>query len=125
MLHLWGASERRLAAKQALYKITERIRWPGKATREIDAYYNLAMHPEASRGTGFTSQWEYATVPNGATMSMDLVPISGGWWAGYEDLLQYLHVDAEPWQEAECRKLVREHGSAKFKGLDLFGVVKE
>ncbi len=124
MLHLWGASERRLAAKQALYKITERIRWPGKATREIDAYYNLAMHPEASRGTGFTSQWEYATVPNGDTMSLDLVPISGGWWAGYEDLLRYLHVEAEPWQEAECKKLVREYGISKFKGLDLFGVVE-
>ncbi len=110
ILHLWGASERRLAAKQALYKISERIRWPGKSTREIDAYYNLAMHPSASRGTGFTSQWEYAGVP-------------AAWLAGYEDLMPYLHVDAVPWQEEECRKLVKEYGCDKFSGLDLFGVV--
>ncbi len=110
VLHLWGASERRLAAKQALYKLTERIRWPEKSTREIDGYYNLGMYSEASKGTGFSERWAYAKVP-------------AAWWAGYEDLMQYLDVDAEPWQEAECRKLVEEHGRDKFAGLDLFGVV--
>ncbi len=109
ILHLWGASERRLAAKQALYKITERIRWPNKSTREIDAYYNLGMYASASKGTGFTDLWKYAMIPP-------------AWWKGYEDLMQYLDVDAEPWQEAECRKLVKEHGAGKFAGLDLFGV---
>ncbi len=109
ILHLWGASERRLAAKQALYKITERIRWPNKSPREIDAYYNLGMYAAASKGTGFTDLWKYAMIPP-------------AWWNGYEDLMQYLDVDAEPWQEAECRKLVKEYGAAKFAGLDLFGV---
>ncbi len=110
VLHLWGASERRLAAKQALYKVTERIRWPAKSVREIDNYYNLGMYSAASKGTGFTDQWNFAPVP-------------AAWWAGYEDLMQYLDVDAEPWQEAECRKLIKEHGRERFAGLDLFGVV--
>jgi hypothetical protein len=37
--------------------------------------------------------------------------------------MQHLHLDAEPWQEAECRKLIEQHGRAKFAGMDLFGVV--
>ncbi len=53
----------------------------------------------------------------------DLAQIPAEWWAGYEDLMQYLNVDAEPWQEAECRNLIREYGREKFVGLDLFGVV--
>ncbi len=110
VLHLWGASERRLAAKQALYKVTERIRWPAKPVREIDNYYNLGMYPAASRGTGFTDQWAYAEVP-------------AAWWAGYEDLMQYLDVDAEPWQDAECRRIIEQYGKSQFAGLDLFGVV--
>jgi len=40
ILHLWGASERRLRAKHALYKMVERLRWPEKSTKEIDDYYN-------------------------------------------------------------------------------------
>ncbi len=110
VLHLWGASERRLAAKSALYKVNERLRWPAKSVREIDSYYNFAMHASASKGTAFTDQWKFANVP-------------AAWWKGYEDLMQYLDVDAEPWQEAECRKLVKEYGRNHFAGLDLFGVV--
>ncbi len=110
IMHLWGASVPRLAAKQALYKVNERIRWPHKSVREIDSYYNLAMYPAASRGTGFSDDWKYADVP-------------AAWWAGYEDLMQYLDVDAIPWQESECRRLVEEYGREKFAGLDLFGVV--
>ena len=30
IMHLWGANEKRLEAKHALYKIVERIRWPNK-----------------------------------------------------------------------------------------------
>ena len=51
------------------------------------------------------------------------MPAPADWWAGYEHLMQYLDVDAEPWQEAEVRWLIKEHGPAKFAGLDLFGVV--
>jgi hypothetical protein len=36
--------------------------------------------------------------------------------------MKYLDVDAEPWQEAEVRRLVAEHGRETFAGLDLFGV---
>jgi hypothetical protein len=36
--------------------------------------------------------------------------------------MKYLDVDAEPWQEAEVRRLVAEYGREKFTGLDLFGV---
>jgi hypothetical protein len=41
VMHLWGADERRLTAKHALYKVTERLRWPNRPIADIDCQYNL------------------------------------------------------------------------------------
>lgn len=117
--HLWGVSERRLKAKHALYKVTERLRWPARATAEIERQYNLWRSPhDCSIMYGlqpaWALEWTFANVP-------------AEWWAPYKDLMiRYLdqHLDNEPlWQEAEVRRLVAERGAETFKGLDLFGVV--
>ena len=111
VLHLWGVSERRLIAKHALYKVTERLRFPEKAVSEIDRMYNLAIKGEPKQPTwGTPATWTYAKVPD-------------AWLAPYAPLMQYLDIDATPWQEEETRRLVREHGREAFNGLDLFGVV--
>jgi len=111
VLHLWGVSERRLIAKHALYKVTERLRFPEKAVTEIDRMYNLAIKGEPKQPTwGTPATWTYAEVPD-------------AWLAPYARLMQYLDIDANPWQEEETRRLVREHGREAFNGLDLFGVV--
>jgi hypothetical protein len=103
LMHLQFLSRHRLMAKQALYKIQEAIRWPGREPiYEINQKYDYAVY-------------------GGAQFQEALVPAE--WWHGYEDLMDYLHIDAEPWQEAEAKRLYAEHGAAKFKGLDLFGVV--
>ncbi len=107
ILHLQYSSRRRLLAKQALYKMTEAIRWPERKFGVVNQTYNWSVYGRAE-----SKQAQF-----------DLGPIPSDWWAGYEDLMGYLHVDAEPWQEAECRKLVKEYGRDKFNGLDLFGVV--
>lgn len=109
VMHLWGSSERRLIAKHALYKVTEHTRKMHHVTW-IDREYSLAIHgdpQQASYGTPAT--WTYSPVPD-------------SWWAPYAHLMKYLDVDKEPWQEAEVRRLVAEHGRDKFSGLDLFGV---
>ena len=38
--------------------------------------------------------------------------------------MQYLHVDAEPWQESECKRLIAENPGITA-GLDDFGLMKE
>jgi hypothetical protein len=106
VMHLWGASERRLIAKHALYKITERLRWPDKDVRQIDFEYSQCVKGGLREDP---KKWTYAQAPL-------------EWWLPYTHLMQYLDVDAEPWQEAECRRLVAEHGREKFAGFDLFGV---
>lgn len=116
VMHLWGVSERRLRAKHALYKVTERLRWPAKSTVEINRMYNLWRSKDdelISYPKQWPNDWEYAHT-------------AIEWWqhlgiVGREQY--YLDVDAEPWQEAEVRRLVQEHGKETFAGLDLFGVV--
>jgi hypothetical protein len=107
VMHLWGASERRLLAKHALYKVTERLRWPDKRVRDIDFEYSQCV----TGGTGIPPEcWTFNSVPE-------------SWWAPYQHLMKYLDIDAEPRQEAEVRRLVDLYGRERFAGLDLFGVV--
>lgn len=102
LMHLQFSSERRLRAKQALYKLTEVLRWPGRDTiAAINRRYDYAVYD-----TGDTTQAREE------------------WWAPYRHLMGHLDLDAEPWQESECRRLWAEHGAARFRGLDLFDVVK-
>ena len=111
VMHLWGASERRLLAKHALYKVTERVRWPAKDVRSIDREYSMCVtgNPVVRNAPREPECWMFREVPV-------------SWWEPYAHLLQYLDVTAEPWQEAEVRRVVAEHGREKFAGLDLFGL---
>ena len=99
-IHLWGASERRLRAKHVHYRLTERLRWPDKPVQDIERLYSLATSPR--------EPWNYHQLPP-------------TWIEPYADLMQYLHIDAEPWQEAEVRLLLETHGRERFAGLDLLG----
>lgn len=107
VMHLWGASERRLVAKHALYKMTETLRWPDKHRAEINRMYSQAFVPAFN--AQFDQNWRYADVPR-------------SWWEPYVDLLDRVRVLDVPWQEAECRRLHAEHGPERFTGLNLFGV---
>jgi len=117
VFHLWGVSERRLCAKHALYKITERLKWPSKKISEIDEMYNLWIDENASvrlygtaTGVGWGQPWTFADVP-------------AEWWDPYRGIMHdNLWPNENPWQEAEVRRLVGEHGAERFKGLDLFGI---
>jgi Glycosyl transferase family 2 len=99
-IHLWGASERRLRAKHVYYRLTERLRWPTKPVQDIERLYSLATSPR--------EPWTYHTLPP-------------TWIEPYADWMQYLHIDAEPWQEAEVRLLLETYGRERFAGLDLLG----
>lgn len=100
ILHLWGHDPKRIAAKHALYKITERLRWPNKPVGEIDKMYSL--------------WWDEDTAERAAT------PAS--WWKGYEHLMHYLDLYREPWQIAEAQRIVAANPSIT-RGLDLFEVI--
>lgn len=110
VMHLWGASERRLIAKHALYKVNHRLRFPEKPIATIEKEFSWAIKGEIGHPSFGTSEtWHYNAIPE-------------AWWAPYAGLMKYLDVDAEPWQECEVQRLVSEHGKEAFAGLDLFGV---
>lgn len=108
LMHLQFVNARRLRAKQALYQATEVLRWPGRETPDqIRRKYSLSVYGQNEpNATGF-----------------DLVPCPPLWWEPYQYLMNHYNPDAEPWQERELKRLVAEHGAAKFEGLDFFGVV--
>lgn len=110
ILHLWGADERRLRAKHAAYKMTETLRWPNKSRAEIDRTYQQAFDPAANHQ--FDQNWRFGAVPE-------------EWWQPYIHLQQYLRLDATPWQEGYCQKLLEQHGAARFIGLNLLGVCEK
>jgi hypothetical protein len=118
-MHLWGVSERRLAAKHALYKVTERLRWPKTPQIVIEEMYNLWRSPADALmcypdQKEWGNPWTFADVP-------------AEWWARYAqgDNFEFpIDINAEPWQIAEVRRLVAEHGAETFRGLDLFGIVQ-
>jgi len=112
-MHLWGVNELRLSSKHALYKVTERIRYPHKSLREIEQTYNDWRSPQDNvkhwpEMPQWGNPWEYASVPQ-------------EWWKPYEHLMKYLDVGAYPWQIEETQRLVKEHGLERFE-LDLFGI---
>lgn len=107
ILHLWGVTERRLVAKHALYKCTERLRWPQKPVAEIEQTYNLAIKESCSAPFG---AWTFKDTPE-------------SWLGPYRRLMEHLSVNDDPWQEGEVRRLVSQYGPHHFAGLDLFGVV--
>lgn len=111
ILHYWGYDAVRLEAKHALYKVTERIRYPQKPVEQIDQQYNVWR--SAADVVRFYKRaepiWSYASVPQ-------------EWLSGIQPDL--LHSDGPAlWQTQEVRRLVHLHGAAAFAGLDLFGVV--
>lgn len=99
VMHLQFAHWPRLTAKHAWYKVTEQIRWPGRrSVAELDRMYSQALDERGLR----------------------LSPVPPEWWIP-EDRAA-IDLASEPWQAAEARRLVAEHGRERFAGLDLFGV---
>jgi len=110
--HLWGVSERRLAAKHALYRLTERVRWPEKPAKDINQMYDLWRAPEASikiwpDQKQWGDPWTFSNVPT-------------TWLDPYKELIEkYFHPDIEPWQTAECERIIAEHGREYFQGIEI------
>ena len=107
LMHLQFLSERRLRAKQALYQMTEVLRWPGRTpARQLAEMYGHAVYDSNPAARGVTTA---------------AVPLE--WWIPYAHLERTLCLDdGLPWQETEVKQLLAEHGREKFAGLDLFGL---
>ncbi len=100
LMHLQMVSERRLLWKHLHYKLTEHLRWPEKPVAQIEREFNATVTACQAAGTQAAH------------------PI---WWHAYADLMQYLDVDAVPWQEAEARRLLRENPGIEA-GLTTYGL---
>ncbi len=98
LLHLQYLDNRRLRAKQVLWKMMEMTRWPGRAVQSINAYYDCSVH--------------------------DLSPsklIPDNWLYLYGDLLQYLHLGEESAAEKEIKALWQQD-SSRFVGINTLGL---
>ena len=111
LMHLQFVQGRRLRAKQYLYQLTERLRWPDREpVRMVRERYSLAVYGQ------------YTPSPNPpaglAAAPLDL------WWGPYKNLMHHLDLKQEPWQLAECDKFRRENPVIE-QDLDDFGLFSE
>ena len=117
LMHLQFLSERRLRAKQALYKATEVLRWPAPTMLNgkrcgTDAILKAELNQMYGRAVYESDPMKYSSAD---------VPLD--WWLPYAHLMSYLDLseDKAPWQEIELKRLIAQHGAEKFAGLDFFG----
>jgi hypothetical protein len=103
LMHLQFLNHTRLIAKQALYQMQEVLRWPGRTpVANIAAMYGRTVAESAQA---------------------NVAPTPANWWAPYEQWMKYLDQENKtPWQLVECRRLLQEHGRARFAGLNLFNI---
>ena len=104
LFHLQFADKARLECKAAWYKMIETLRYPGKRTpADLNQIYDWTLREEGPR---------------------QIYEVPGAWWAPYADRgwLAHLRPGAAPWQLAEARKLLAEHGVQAFSGLHLHGI---
>jgi hypothetical protein len=101
LIHLQFASMKRLKAKQYLYQLTEMKRW-GRVRHD---YSRTVVEAAAS-----------------------VRPVPDSWLGWYREIgilnETTFRPDAEPWQEAECKRLLAEN-PALGNGLNDFGLRRE
>jgi glycosyltransferase involved in cell wall biosynthesis len=93
--HLQWSSWRRLVAKHAHYRVTERLRYPRKASKLIEIQYSQAPKETDPKCSSIPSNW---------------------WDPETKTLIDLNH---EPWHEEEVLRLIAKHGKREFKGLNL------
>ena len=99
-MHLQFADWRRLLAKHVWYRMMEQVEYPGRSTvDQLNAKYENALD-EAQ---------------------LQRSPVPARWWAGHDKAS--IDMKQQPWHEAECRRMLKEHGRKHFSGLKLFGIV--
>jgi hypothetical protein len=100
VMHLQFVQWERLVAKQVLYRMSERVRFPHKPVAEIERMYSLSTDE-----TG-----------------IEIAPAGQDWWEPHADIAHHLDFSAPIWQADECRRLMAAHGPETFAGLNLHGV---
>jgi Glycosyl transferase family 2 len=118
VIHLWGMRERRLRAKHALYKVTERLRWPTKSVAAISAMYSQAVYGNPGDGP---REWKYADTPLEWLDPSRYAEAFAAETLRGELISLYLRAETVPWQEREVQDIVRADPE-RFAGLDLFGI---
>ena len=103
ILHFWCTPRKRCAAKHAWYKMNEAVLFPFKTNNEIEISYSFRDF----------------------SISPPLSVMPDEWYAPYAPLLNAIDLNAESWHEQECKRLWRQYGAEKFRGLSLYGIPQE
>lgn len=100
LMHLQFTDRRRLCAKQMLYCLTEKLRWP-----EREPIQNMVRRYSQAINTG----------------GERTAAVNPEWWQPYGALLPDLHLGAEPWQLEACKRILRDNPGIG-DGLNDFGL---
>ena len=96
-MHLQRANWRRAVARQDLYRMQETLRWPDQDRSAVNLEYAGSLDESGAA----------------------LHPVPAAWWA-YDGLDRgAIDLAAEPWEAADCARLLARHGRGAFHGLSL------
>lgn len=96
VIHAQWADWPRLVAKQTLYKMIERLRWPDReSAARVNAKYDEAMDETGLLIEQIPSRWIHPR------------------------LMSFVDTGIKPWQESEIQRLIDAHGLDVFNGIDL------
>jgi hypothetical protein len=95
VFHLQFAAWDRFIWKHRHYLMSEYVRWDYPAT-ELNAKYAWWSHP-----------------PHGENLRL----ITAEWWGNYAK--DSINLKAAVWYQRECRRMIREYGVDRFRGLQL------
>ena len=102
LLHMQFVQWNRLLAKQAWYKMTEKVMYPARDKAiVVDKRYHAAVDER----------------------NLKTEPVPKSWLAPYAGIMQFLHLDMVPWQIADMKAMMAKHGPQRFDGLNLYGIL--
>jgi hypothetical protein len=94
----WADWNRVWFKQQIWYPCLELAQYPGRKTLpEIREMYSHAVNEDGLR----------------------LAPMPSEWIGPYKDIIHLAKPEGEPWQKADCRRMLKEFGRERFRGIDI------
>jgi hypothetical protein len=90
-----------LKIKQTWYAMKDLIQYPERGVERIGKMYGESLDETYIK----------------------ITPVPKEWNIPYQNLINLMNTNCEPWQKAECDEMIERYGSAMFEGFEKYGLL--